>query len=77
MTNEEKKKVPDAELIKGIKGGDTEFFEQLFQRYRFLTLKISRKYNVIDYDQDDIMQEARILFFQVIHEHQVEKASVN
>ncbi|MDW5524864.1 ECF-type sigma factor [Carnobacterium maltaromaticum] len=73
MTNEEKKKVPDAELIKGIKGGDTEFFEQLFQRYRFLTLKISRKYNVIDYDQDDIMQEARILFFQVIHEHQVEK----
>ena len=55
MTNEEKKKVPDAELIKGIKGGDTEFFEQLFQRYRFLTLKISRKYNVIDYDQDDIM----------------------
>ena len=31
-----KKKVSDAELIKGIKGGDTEFFEQLFQRYRFL-----------------------------------------
>lgn len=72
MTRDEKDRLTDTELIVAIRQGETEKFEELFNRYQFLVLKVSRSYVIRDYDLDDIMQEARILFFKVIHEYRLE-----
>lgn len=73
MSEMEKDRPTDLDLIEGIKSGDTEKFEELFKRYQFLALKVTRSYVVIDYDVDDLLQEARILFFQGIHEYKSER----
>lgn len=55
--------------------GDTEAFEELFNRYRPVVYTLEQKYYLKDWDHDDWLQEGRIVFFQTLLRFEAERGA--
>lgn len=60
------KQLKDEDIILVIKGGDYFPFEVLFQRYVPLVKKVVKEYYVQGFENEDFIQEARIVFNKTI-----------
>ncbi|SBO17042.1 sigma-70 family RNA polymerase sigma factor [Carnobacterium divergens] len=66
--NNNKERKSDGELIAAIKKGQTEEFEQLFLRYLPLTKKLSNMYYFKYLEEEDYLQESRMVFFKALQQ---------
>lgn len=68
MANEEDaiSLMSDDELINIIKNGDGYPFQILFRRYHPLVTNLTKEYYLKSYEQEDLWQEARMVFHKTI-----------
>jgi len=66
-------KCTDEELVSYSKKGDMLAVSALFERYRELLEKLSKKLFLVGGEQDDLMQEGRLGLFMAINDYQEEK----
>lgn len=52
------------EIVRSARQGNEAAFMTLFREYRPLVYSLQKKYYLRDYDEDDWMQEAMIIFYQ-------------
>lgn len=55
--------------------GNTEAFEELFNRYRPVVYALEQKYYLKDLDHDDWLQEGRIVFFQTLLRYEADRGA--
>lgn len=59
-------KEPIATLIKKAKQGDEKAFIQIYQESKWIILQVCTKYYFVEWDKDDMYQEAQIILYQSI-----------
>jgi len=58
------------ELIRRAKSGDIEAFCELYYQYSPVVLAISNQYYIRDFDQEDWLQEGRIVFYRTLMDYE-------
>ena len=66
-------KCTDEQLVRMSKNGDMLAVSALFERYRELLEKMSKKLFLVGGDQEDVLQEGRLGLFMAINDYEEEK----
>ncbi len=64
-------KLPDEQLIKNLRAGDTEIMDYIIDKYKFMVRKKAKAMYLLGGENDDLIQEGMIGLFKAVRDYDV------
>jgi len=68
-------KLPDEQLIKNLRAGETEIMDYIINKYKFMVRKKAKAMYLLGGENDDLIQEGMIGLFKAIRDYDVNQES--